>query len=237
MPRGEEERARREGGAKDEMPLSFSLSLDGRECVSIDFFSFSLFFPFFLSDQFRRSNHSLALSPRVSLSFSRNLFHVSPIDMATTTTSNTVAIQQPVPTAGPRRAAVLLQRAAAALLPSSSSSSSTSSPSSSTAAATPTVAPWAKDDLLDTLYWIRQFLAVVAGPVAGLAGARGVSTFALFVTTAASAGLSWARAVGVDEDDVGGIGALLGEGLVQAMGLFTLLWSVIYSATGKGGSL
>jgi len=123
----------------------------------------------------------------------------------------------PTPTAGPRRAAALLQRSVSALLPSSTR---------------PQI--WIKDDLLDALYWIRQVIALLAGPLAGLAGAKGVSTFALFVTSAASAGLSWARAVGVDEEDVGGIGALLGEGLSQAIALFVLLWSLFYSVTGGG---
>lgn len=146
--------------------------------------------------------------------------------MATTTTTATAAAAaprpttlSPAPTAGPKRAAVLLQRSVAALLPSGTRS-------------TPQI--WIKDDILDALYWIRQVAAILAGPVAGLAGARGVSTFALFVTSAASAGLSWARAVGVDEEDVGGVGALLGEGLSQAIALFVLLWSLFYSVTGGG---
>ena len=135
---------------------------------------------------------------------------------ATTTASRPTLSVGAAPSAGPKRAAVLLQRSVAALLPSS------------------TQQIWVKDDILDALYWIRQVIALVAGPVAGLAGAKGISTFALFVTSAASAGLSWARAVGVDEEDVGGISALLGEGLSQAIALFVLLWSLFYSATGGG---
>ena len=57
----------------------------------------------------------------------------------------------PAPTAGPRRAGVLLARAIGAVLPSSTSTSTSST------------APWAKDDILDALFWIRQALAVVAG--------------------------------------------------------------------------
>ena len=125
------------------------------------------------------------------------------------------------PTAGPKRAGVLLARAVAAVFPSTSSTSSST-------------APWAKDDVLDALYWIRQALALIAGPLAGLTGRQGVSTFALFVTSACSAGLSWARALGVDEEDLGGMGPLLGEGLSQSVALFVLLWIVTFSATGGG---
>ena len=127
----------------------------------------------------------------------------------------------PAPTAGPKRAGVLLARAVAAVLPSTSPSS-----------AAP--APWAKDDILDALYWIRQALAVVAGPLAGLTGRQGVATFALFVTTSCSAGLSFARSLGVDDEELGGVGPLLGEGLSQSVALFVLLWVVTFSATGGG---
>lgn len=126
----------------------------------------------------------------------------------------------PAPTAGPKRAGVLLARAVAAVLPSTS----TSAPS----------APWAKDDILDALYWIRQALAVVAGPLAGITGRQGVATFALFVTTSCSAGLSFARSLGVDDEELGGVGPLLGEGLSQSVALFVLLWVVTFSATGGG---
>ena len=128
----------------------------------------------------------------------------------------------PAPTAGPKRAGVLLARAVAAVLPATSSASSAAS-------------YWAKDDILDALYWIRQALAVVAGLAAGLTGRQGVATFALFVTTAASAGLSFVRALGVvDDEELGGVGPLLGEGLSQSVALFVLLWVVTFSATGGG---
>ena len=128
----------------------------------------------------------------------------------------------PAPTAGPRRAGVLLARAIAAVLPSSTSTSTSST------------APWAKDDILDALFWIRQALAVVAGPIAGLTGRQGVATFALFVTSACSAGLSFARSLGVDDEEMGGMAPLLGEGLSQSVAIFVLLWIVTFSATGGG---
>lgn len=130
----------------------------------------------------------------------------------------------PAPTAGPKRAGVLLARAVAAVLPFSTSSTSSAPPP----------AAWAKDDILDALYWIRQALAVVAGPLAGVTGRQGVATFALFVTTSCSAGLSFARSLGVDDEELGGVGPLLGEGLSQSVALFVLLWVVTFSATGGG---
>lgn len=131
----------------------------------------------------------------------------------------------PAPTAGPKRAVVLLARAVAAVLPFSTSTSTSSAPPP---------AAWAKDDILDALYWIRQALAVVAGPLAGITGRQGVATFALFVTTSCSAGLSFARSLGVDDEELGGVGPLLGEGLSQSVALFVLLWVVTFSATGGG---
>ena len=130
----------------------------------------------------------------------------------------------PAPTAGPKRAGVLLARAIAAVLPSPASTSTSAA----------SAAPWAKDDILDALYWIRQALAVVAGPVAGLTGRQGVATFALFVASACSAGLSFARSLGVDDEEMGGMAPLLGEGLSQSVAIFVLLWVVTFSATGGG---
>lgn len=200
--------------------------LDGRpnrQRVGIAFFFILLFYFFSLSDDRSSKLSPSFLAPRFARA--RVSLFLSPMSTAVTTRpvqqqAPPAAAAAPAPTAGPKRAGVLLARAVAAVLPSTSSTS--------------VAAPWAKDDILDALYWIRQVLALVAGPLAGLTGRQGVSTFALFVTSACSAGLSWARALGVDEEDLGGMAPLLGEGLSQSVALFVLLWVVTFSATGGG---
>ena len=213
---GEDEKESARDGSREKGRVDASMAdLHGDEVVSKITFS-SLRLNLIEFELFSRLPLSLALS----LPLSRSL------DRAMSTTAVTTRPQAPpklapAPTAGPKRAGVLLARAIAAVLPSLSTSTTAS-------------APWAKDDILDALYWIRQALAVVAGPLAGLTGRQGVAIFALFVTSAASAGLSFARSLGVDDEELGGMAPLLGEGLSQAVALFVLLWVVSFSATGGG---
>jgi len=78
-----------------------------------------------------------------------------------------------------------------------------------------------KDDLMDTLFWLRTLGALAAGAVYGLAGVTGGPPALGFLGAAIAGGLAWARAAGVDDDEAyGGLNALLTEGMGPAFALF-----------------
>ncbi|KAG9454704.1 hypothetical protein H6P81_007608 [Aristolochia fimbriata] len=91
-------------------------------------------------------------------------------------------------------------------------------------------AAWDKDQLGDVLHWIRQFVAVVCGLLWGaipLVGAIWIVVF-LAISTGIVYGY-YAVILKVDEEDFGGHGALLQEGLFASFSLFLLLWILLYS--------
>lgn len=88
-----------------------------------------------------------------------------------------------------------------------------------------------QEDILDTMYWMRVLLALLGGVTAGLAGRTGAAVFFLHIAVNVVVVLAWARGVGVDDDDVGGLGGLVGEGLSAAIALFTLTWILTYTHT------
>ena len=81
------------------------------------------------------------------------------------------------------------------------------------------------------MYWMRVLLALVGGVAAGVGGRTGAPVFFLHIAVNVVVVLAWARGVGVDDDDVGGLGGLVGQGLSQAIALFTLTWILTYTQT------
>ena len=101
---------------------------------------------------------------------------------------------------------------------------------------------FSQDEILDTMFWMRVLLALVAGVAAGATGRTGAPTFFLHLATSVVVVLAWARGTGVDDDDVGGLGVLVSEGLGQAVALFTLAWilthtQAVAAACGGGGAV
>ena len=94
-----------------------------------------------------------------------------------------------------------------------------------------------QDEILDTLFWLRVVIALVAGVAAGAGGRTGAPVFWLHLAASVVVGLAWARGAGVDDDDVGGVGVLVMEGLAQGIACFTLAWIVLHtqSVAAKGG--
>uniref|UniRef100_A0A061RYM4 Rab5-interacting family protein n=2 Tax=Tetraselmis sp. GSL018 TaxID=582737 RepID=A0A061RYM4_9CHLO len=89
--------------------------------------------------------------------------------------------------------------------------------------------PWEKDALLDTIHWLRQLISVVAGVACGILGLTGAYPVMTFLAACGGAGFVFYRSFRIDEDDYGGHGALMMEGMGQAFSLFLVLWICIFS--------
>ncbi|XP_062208220.1 uncharacterized protein LOC133909696 [Phragmites australis] len=91
-------------------------------------------------------------------------------------------------------------------------------------------ASWDKDQLLDAVHWIRQVLGLVCGLLWGAVPLVGAVWIALFLTI--STGIVYwyyAYLLKIDEEDFGGHGAILQEGLFASFTLFLLSWILVYS--------
>ncbi|KAM5583590.1 hypothetical protein ABKV19_003468 [Rosa sericea] len=91
-------------------------------------------------------------------------------------------------------------------------------------------ASWDKDQLGDVLHWIRQGMALVCGLLWGALPLVGGIWFVLFLVL--STGIIYgyyAMILKVDEEEFGGHGALLQEGLFASVTLFLLAWVLVYS--------
>ncbi|XP_076930279.1 uncharacterized protein LOC143595004 [Bidens hawaiensis] len=104
------------------------------------------------------------------------------------------------------------------------------SPSSKFAKLLDPEASWDKDQLGAVLHWIRQIVALVCGLLWGaipLVGGIWLVTFLLI-----SSGIIYgyyAVILKVDEEEFGGHGPLLQEGLFASVTLFLLAWTLVYS--------
>ncbi|XP_039836291.1 respirasome Complex Assembly Factor 1-like [Panicum virgatum] len=91
-------------------------------------------------------------------------------------------------------------------------------------------ATWDKDQLLDAVHWIRQAVGLFCGLLWGAVPLVGAVWIALFM--AISTGIIYwyyAYVLKIDEEEYGGHGALLQEGLFASFTLFLLSWTLVYS--------
>ncbi|TVU18331.1 hypothetical protein EJB05_34421 [Eragrostis curvula] len=91
-------------------------------------------------------------------------------------------------------------------------------------------ASWDKDQLLDAVHWIRQVLGLICGLLWGAVPLVGAVWIALFL--AISTGIVYwyyTYVLKIDEEEYGGHGALLQEGLFASFTLFLLSWTLVYS--------
>ena len=88
---------------------------------------------------------------------------------------------------------------------------------------------WAKPDLLDSIYWLRQALAVLCGPLFGLAGVTGAVGTVAFIALLMVGVFGWyGKYQQVDVEELGSW-QLMSEGSWPAFALFVLLWTAFYS--------
>uniref|UniRef100_A0A7N0TD07 Rab5-interacting protein n=1 Tax=Kalanchoe fedtschenkoi TaxID=63787 RepID=A0A7N0TD07_KALFE len=91
-------------------------------------------------------------------------------------------------------------------------------------------ASWDKDQLGDTLHWIRQVVALICGLVCGAIPLIGGIWILLFLAISSAIVYGYyALILKVDEEEFGGHGTLLMEGLFASFTLFLLSWIVVYS--------
>ncbi|KAJ4978296.1 hypothetical protein NE237_009076 [Protea cynaroides] len=87
-----------------------------------------------------------------------------------------------------------------------------------------------KDRLGDVLHWIRQVVALVCGLLWGAVPFIGAIWIVAFLVL--SSGIIYGYysiILKIDEEDFGGHGALLQEGLFASLSLFLLVWILVYS--------
>ncbi|XP_010256903.1 PREDICTED: uncharacterized protein C20orf24 homolog [Nelumbo nucifera] len=91
-------------------------------------------------------------------------------------------------------------------------------------------ASWDKDQLGDALHWIRQVVALVCGLLWGAVPFVGAIWIVIFLVL--SSGIIYGYysiVLKIDEEDFGGHGTLLQEGLFASLTLFLLVWILVYS--------
>ncbi|KAK9755244.1 hypothetical protein RND81_01G012300 [Saponaria officinalis] len=91
-------------------------------------------------------------------------------------------------------------------------------------------ASWDKDQLGDVLHWTRQVVALVCGLIWGAIPLVGGFWLIFFLgLSTAIIYAYYALILKVDEEELGGHGALLQEGLFASITLFLLSWILLYS--------
>ncbi|XP_072997128.1 uncharacterized protein [Typha latifolia] len=91
-------------------------------------------------------------------------------------------------------------------------------------------ASWDKDQLGDVLHWIRQVVGLFCGLLWGAVPLVGAIWILVFV--ALSSGIIYGYytyVLKIDEEEFGGHGTLLQEGLFASFSLFLLSWILVYS--------
>eukprot|EP00002_Diphylleia_rotans_P018661 TRINITY_DN3611_c0_g1_i1.p2 TRINITY_DN3611_c0_g1~~TRINITY_DN3611_c0_g1_i1.p2 ORF type:complete len:115 (-),score=32.04 TRINITY_DN3611_c0_g1_i1:238-582(-) len=89
---------------------------------------------------------------------------------------------------------------------------------------------WEKEELLDAIYWSRQIFSLFVGILWGvlpLTGAMGLSGF--FVASVLFVIVYTTKFLGIYEDDFGGRGELVQEGMMPAFAAFMVSWIITYS--------
>ncbi|CAI9108113.1 OLC1v1007637C1 [Oldenlandia corymbosa var. corymbosa] len=91
-------------------------------------------------------------------------------------------------------------------------------------------ASWDKDQLGDVLHWIRQVVGLLCGLLWGAIPLVGGIWIILFLVLSSGVIYGYySMILKVDEEEYGGHGALLQEGLFASFTLFLLAWILVYS--------
>ncbi|CAL8097006.1 unnamed protein product [Calicophoron daubneyi] len=86
-----------------------------------------------------------------------------------------------------------------------------------------------KNEFLDIVYWLRQVIAVLTGIAWGLIPLRGIFAILLFFLINVAAIYAYAAMFHrVDEEEYGGFGEIIKEGLMTAFSCYMVSWIVVY---------
>lgn len=87
-----------------------------------------------------------------------------------------------------------------------------------------------KEEFLDVIYWIRQFIGVVLGLIWGLVAVKGAVGIVLFVAlNAALLYVYFSAFQAVDEEEFGGAWELTKEGFMTSFATFLVIWIILYT--------
>ncbi len=88
-----------------------------------------------------------------------------------------------------------------------------------------------KDELLDVVYWLRQFWSALIGLVWGLVPFHGVIAVLLYVAISTALGHVYVTSFqNVDDEALGGFWELAKEGFGSAFATFMVAWIITYSS-------
>mmetsp|Transcript_795 Transcript_795/g.1466 ORF Transcript_795/g.1466 Transcript_795/m.1466 type:complete len:125 (-) Transcript_795:217-591(-) len=86
------------------------------------------------------------------------------------------------------------------------------------------------DQVLDILYWIRQFFAISLGLCNGFFRVEGFLGFFLYFLIVTMCPLAYLKNyLNVNDEQHGGAFAVLSEGFMPSLALYTLTWTLSYS--------
>ncbi|VDP89391.1 unnamed protein product [Echinostoma caproni] len=94
-----------------------------------------------------------------------------------------------------------------------------------------------KNEFLDIVYWLRQVLAILTGILWGLIPLKGLTAILLFFLMNMGAIYIYAALFQrVDEEEYGGFGEIVKEGLMTAFSCFMVSWIVLFDYMHTGNT-
>ncbi|CAH1779020.1 unnamed protein product [Owenia fusiformis] len=88
-----------------------------------------------------------------------------------------------------------------------------------------------KDEFLDVIYWLKQILGLLLGCVWGILPLKGfVGLLLFFAINSLIVYVYFNSFQKVDEEEYGGLGEILKEGLMTSFATFLVTWIIFYSA-------
>lgn len=88
-----------------------------------------------------------------------------------------------------------------------------------------------KDEFLDVVYWMRQIMGLAFGLIWGIFPLNGILAILLFfVINSLIVYLYYNTFQQVDEEEFGGVGEILKEGLMTSFATFLVSWIIMFSA-------
>eukprot|EP01100_Stratorugosa_tubuloviscum_P002413 TRINITY_DN1560_c1_g1_i1.p1 TRINITY_DN1560_c1_g1~~TRINITY_DN1560_c1_g1_i1.p1 ORF type:complete len:124 (-),score=47.24 TRINITY_DN1560_c1_g1_i1:103-474(-) len=89
---------------------------------------------------------------------------------------------------------------------------------------------WSKEELLDVVHWVRQFVSIMIGIIWGFSQLKGIAAMAsYFVANIGIIFIYYSRFLGVDDDLIVGRWPLIQEGLASGFASFMITWITTFN--------